>query len=132
MMVRDRKRTKHLSNMGVELRVSNYNEIDTLIKAFTGIEKLLLVSAPALDNVERLSLQYNAVMAAKIAEVKHIFLVSIADAEKRIFGLKDVDRATEYMVRAVDIPFSFMRNSVYIDEITRDLKYAIEKGELVS
>lgn len=131
-MVRDKKRAKHLSNMGVELRVGNYDDIETLKEAFTGIEKLLAVSAPALDNVERLKLQYNVVKAAKVAGVKHIFLVSIADADKRIFGLEDVDMATEYMIRAVDIPFTFMRNGVYLDEITSDLKYAIEKRELIS
>lgn len=131
-MVRDKKRAKHLSNMGVELRVGNYDDIETLKEAFTGIEKLLAVSAPSLDNVERLKLQYNVVKAAKVAGVKHIFLVSIADADKRIFGLEDVDMATEYMIRAVDIPFTFMRNGVYLDEITSDLKYAIEKSELIS
>lgn len=131
-MVRDKKRAKHLANIGVELRVGDYNDTDTLIKAFTGIKKLLVVSAPTLDNVERIKLQYNVVMAAKLAKIKHIFLVSIADADKRIFGLEDVDMATEYMIRAVDIPFTIMRNGVYLDEIVSDLKYAIEKGELVS
>lgn len=131
-MVRDKKRAEHLSNKGVELRVGNYNDMDTLIEAFNGIEKLLIVSSPSLDNIERLNQQYNVVMAAKVAEVKHIVLVSIADADKRLFGLEDVDRATEHMIRAVNIPFTFMRNGVYLDEIMFDLKNAIENEELVS
>lgn len=28
-------------------------------------------------------------MAAKLANVKHIFLVSLADADKRLFGIED-------------------------------------------
>ncbi|QDI90683.1 SDR family oxidoreductase [Salicibibacter halophilus] len=131
-MVRDKKRAEHLSNKGVELRVGDYNDMDSLKEAFTGIEKLLVVSSPSLDNVERLKQQYNVVMAAKLANVKHTFLVSLADADKRLFGLEDVDMATEHMIRAVDLPFTFMRNGVYLDEIKFDLKNAIGKEELVS
>ncbi|MEC1304894.1 SDR family oxidoreductase [Lysinibacillus capsici] len=131
-LVRDKKRAEHLSSKGVELRVGTYDDIDSLEKAFVGVDKLLIVSSPVLDNVKRLKQQYNVVMAAKSAEVKHIVLVSLADADTRVFGLEDVDMATEHMIRAVDIPFTFMRNSVYLDEVMFDLKSAVQKGKLIS
>ncbi|MFP7312140.1 SDR family oxidoreductase [Bacillus safensis] len=131
-LVRSEKKGEDLASKGIELRIGSYDDFNSLREAFTGIDKLLVVSSPDLDNVNRLKQHYNVVMAAKKAEVKHIVLVSLSDAETRVFGLEDVDMATEHMIRAVDIPFTFMRNSVYLDEVMSDLKYAVQTGTLTS
>lgn len=131
-LVRDKKRANHLSNKGVELRIGSYDDLDSLKKAFNQVEKLLVISSPSLNNTVRIQQLFNVVMAAKSSQVGHIFFVGLADAEKRLFGLEDVDIAIEHMIRALNIPFTFLRNAVYLDEIAFDVNSAIKNGELTS
>lgn len=127
-----RRKDEKLLNKGIEVRIADYEDSEALDKALTGIDKLLLISSPALDNALRLKQQFNVVMSAKKNNIKHIVLVSLANPEKRLFGLEDVDMAIEHMIFALDMPYTIMRNPVYLNEILYDLKFAVESGMLIS
>lgn len=131
-LVRDESRASFLSDQHIELRVGTYDDIDSLKQAFADVEKLLVISSPNLDNAERLRQQYNVVIAAYESKVQHIHLVSLADAEKRVFGLEDVDMATEHMILALNMPYTFLQNGVYLDEIRYSVKSALKTGHLLS
>ncbi|MFE6077030.1 NmrA family NAD(P)-binding protein [Paenibacillus sp. NPDC057886] len=131
-LVRDKKKAEHLAEKGIELRTGTYDDLNSLQSAFQGISKLLFISSAELDNAKRLEQNHNVVMAAKSAQVEYIAFVGVADPDLRIYGLEDVDLATEHAIRAVNIPFTFMRNSTYLDEIASDLKSAAKNGTLVS
>lgn len=131
-LVRDEKKAEHLAEKGIELRVGSYDDPNFLKSAFQGISKLLFISSAELDNAKRLDQNHNVVMAAKSAQVEYIVFVGVADPELRIYGLEDVDMATEHAIRAVNIPFTFMRNSTYLDEIASDLKSAAKNSTLIS
>lgn len=127
-----RKENENLSNKGIELRFGDYDDRESLDKAFMGIEKLLVISSQSLDNTHRLQQLVNVIMSAKKNQVEHIVFVSLADAEKRSFGLEDVDMAMEHMILAVGIPYTFMRNPVYLDVLCYDLQIAMKTGKLMS
>lgn len=127
-----RKQNENLSNKGIEVRIGSYEDRESLDKAFSGIEKLLIVSSPALNNAQRLEHQFNVVMAAKKNNVEHIVNVGLANPEKRTFALEDVDMATEHMIQAIGIPYTFMRNPVYLNELKHDFQLAIKAGRLLS
>lgn len=127
-----RKQNENLSNKGIELRFGDYDDSESLDKAFRGIEKLLVISSPSLDNARRLQQLFNVIMSAKKNKVEHIVFVGLADAEKRLFGLEDVDMAIEHMILALGISYTFMRNPVYLNELLFDLQTAMKTGKLMS
>lgn len=131
-LVRSIKNADKLSKLGIELRTGSYDDLESLKVAFTDVEKILIISSPELDNVKRLQQQLNVVRAAKESKIKHIHLVSLADAENRVFDLEDVDMATEHMIRATNIPYTFLQNGVYFDEIRYDINSAIKNKKLIS
>lgn len=117
---------------GMDVRVGSYDDPVALAAALTGVDKVVLVPSPSLDNAVRIHQQHQAVRALYALGVSHLVYVGLADPERRPFGLEDVDLATEHIIRAVELPFTFMRNSVYMDELGPELKVAAQTGELVS
>lgn len=59
---------------GVELRIGNYTDYDSLIKAFKGVDKLYFVSGSEID--QRVKQHENIVNAAKEAGVSHVLYTS--------------------------------------------------------
>jgi hypothetical protein len=73
-LVRDEAKAADLKSKGVVVKIGDYLQYDTLVNAFKGVDKLLLVSS---SDVEDRSLQQaNAVKAAKEAGVKYILYTS--------------------------------------------------------
>ncbi|SHF12945.1 NAD(P)H-binding [Cnuella takakiae] len=76
-LVRDTAKASHLQDKGVELRNGDYSDFDSLVEAFQGIKKLLLVSSNDRGVVEnRTAHHINAIKAAKEAGVNHIVYTS--------------------------------------------------------
>lgn len=75
VLVRDAAKAKSLADKGIELRVGDYTDYDSLVTAFEGIDKLLMVSSNDREAVENRTAQHiNVIKAAKTAQVKHIRL----------------------------------------------------------
>ncbi|MGO0155524.1 NmrA family NAD(P)-binding protein [Leuconostoc mesenteroides] len=131
-LVRRPEKATYLSKLGITLRKGGYDDVSQMTAAFQNVEKLLIISSPELDNMTRLQQQYNVVRAAYQAKVGHIYLISLAETQERLFGLEDVDMATEHMVRATNIPFTILKNAIYLDELKPNILTAIKTKELVS
>lgn len=95
---------------------------------------MVLISPPGDrgNSVDRLRLLLGAVFAAQGAGIKHLAYVGLAAPELRVFKLEDVELAVEHAIRAVGLPYTFLRNSVYFDELGPEINIAITTGELVS
>lgn len=74
-LARDPKKAEDLTAKGIDVKQGDYSDYDSLVKAFEGIEKLLLVSSSALAGVAEQ--HANAINAATKAGVKHIIYTSI-------------------------------------------------------
>lgn len=127
-----RKNNENLSQKGIELRIGDYDDVESLDIAFKGIEKLLVISSPSLDNSVRLQQLLNVIFTAKKNSVEHIVFVGLANSEKRLFGLEDVDMAIEHVIMALGITYTIMRNPVYLDEALYDFRIALKTGKLFS
>ena len=57
---------------GIQFRHADYQDRDSLEKAFVGVEKLLFVSANTYDNEARNQQHRNVIEAAKSAGVGHV------------------------------------------------------------
>lgn len=126
--VRDPAKAAALAARGVEVRRGDFDHPESL--DFVGVDRLLLISTDGPDEA-RIAKQANAVRVAQEAGVGHLVYSSVIDAPTSPLGLAAVHRATEELVRASGIPFTFLRNGMYHENYTLQLPGALERGVLV-
>jgi NAD(P)H dehydrogenase (quinone) len=112
--VRNPAKAEELRAHGVEIRHGDFDYPETLTSAFTGIDRLLIISADG-DNETRIRQHTNAVEAAKQANVKFIAYTSLGNASESSLFLAQVHRATEEAIVKTGIPYSFLRNNWYLE-----------------
>ncbi len=116
-LVRDEAKTSTLKELGVNISIGNYNDYDSLVNGFGGIDKLLLVSSSELEN--RAEQQLNVVKAAKKAGVSHILYTSVerkSDTETSpINFVLSSHLATENAIMESGLNYTFLRNGLYMD-----------------
>ncbi|SDL03999.1 NAD(P)H dehydrogenase (quinone) [Lentzea albidocapillata subsp. violacea] len=96
---------------GVEVRQGDFGKPETL--DFRGVDKLLIVSADDFDTDVRVKQHENAIAKAVEHGVGHIFYTSITDADTSSVGAAAAHKATESIIRATGVPFTFLRNGMY-------------------
>lgn len=111
--VRDPKKAEHLKARGVDVRYGDFHHPESLVSAFTGIDRLLIISSGDLQN--RAQQQLAAVNAAKEANVSFIAYTSAANAKDSAFVIAADHRATEEAILQSGIPYSFLRNNWYLE-----------------
>ncbi len=115
--VRDPKKAEGLRARGVDVRHGDFDRPETLDAAFSGIDRLLIISTDG-DNETRIRQHTNAVEAAARANVKFIAYTSLANARENRLFLAPVHRATEEAILKTGIPYSFLRNNWYLENET--------------
>ena len=118
-LVRDESKAVDLKESGITLKQADYDNYDSLVKAFTGVDKLLFVSGN--DIGRRGPQQLNVVAAAKEAGVKYILYTSFErvkeDGSSPIDFVASSHLATEKAIRESGIPYTIFRNNLYTDFI---------------
>ncbi|CAG7651881.1 Quinone oxidoreductase 2 [Paenibacillus solanacearum] len=112
--VRNPEKAEHLRERGVDVRQGDFDRPDTLEAAFSGIDRLLIISADG-DNETRIRQHGNAVEAAKNAGVKFIAYTSITNAKESHNLMAPTHRATEEAIANTGIPYAFLRNNWYLE-----------------
>lgn len=112
--VRNPEKAEGLRARGVEVRQGDFDRPDTLDAAFSGIDRLLMISADG-DNETRIRQHTNAVAAAERAGVKFIAYTSLANAAESKNFLAPTHKATEEAILKTGIPYSFLRNNWYLE-----------------
>lgn len=107
---------KKYAELGIETRVTNFNDPSGLTEAFAGADALALISMPFVG-VKRQNAHKNAVDAAKAAGVKQIIYTSLvnADDETNPSVEKKDHIYTETYIKSVGLDYQFMRNSQYAE-----------------
>ncbi|OIK12649.1 SDR family oxidoreductase [Bacillus sp. MUM 13] len=112
--VRNPENAEGLRVRGVEIRQGDFDRPETLNTAFSGIDRLLIISADG-DNETRIHQHTNAVQAAERAGVKFIAYTSIANATESKNLMAPPHVATEAAIIKTGIPYSFLRNNWYLE-----------------
>jgi len=112
--VRNPEKAEGLRARGVEVRQGDFDRPETLDMAFTGIDRLLIISADG-DNETRIRQHGNAIDAAKRAGVKFIAYTSLANAAESKNFLAPTHQASEEAILKTGIPYSFLRNNWYLE-----------------
>lgn len=119
--VRNPEKAESLRARGVDVRLGDFEQPDTLDKAFAGIDRLLIVSTDG-DNETRTRQHTAAVAAAKRANVGFIAYTSLGNASENTIFLAPVHRATEEAIRNSGIPYSYLRNNWYLENETSSIQ----------
>lgn len=112
--VRNQEKAEGLRARGVEVRQGDFDRPETLDSSFSGIDRLLIISADG-DNETRIRQHSDAVDAAERAGVKFIAYTSIANAKESKNCLALTHKATEEAILKTGIPYSFLRNNWYLE-----------------
>lgn len=103
-----------LTAQGIEVRKADFNDQASLVEAFTGVDKVFIVST--FGDLELYKLQQtNAVEAAKQANVKQIVYSSAPRADANDFILASPHLARENIIKESGIPYVFLRNNWYVE-----------------
>jgi NAD(P)H dehydrogenase (quinone) len=117
VLVRNPEKVADLQAKGVEVRTGDYNDYDTLVKAFQGVEKLYFVSGS--DVATRAAQHQNVVNAAKAAGVGHVVYTSFdrktEDGSSPIAFVADSHLKTEQWLRESGLHYTLMQHGLYTD-----------------
>lgn len=112
---------------GISTRIGDYDDRDSLHYAFAGVDRLLLISSSAVG--ERARQHRNVITAAKDAGVSFIAYTSILNAQASEMALAAEHKQTEDAIKAAGIPYSFLRNGWYSENITMTLAQDLQFGQ---
>lgn len=116
-LARNEEKASGLKKTGVKVIIGNYDDYDSLVNAFKGIEKLLFVSGSEIEKRDRQ--HENIIRAAGEASVEYIVYTSFDrknDNEDSPIGL--ITRThieTENKIRKSGINYTFLRNALYAE-----------------
>lgn len=119
--VRSLEKAQNLKDRGIDVRHGNFDEPETLDKAFAGIDRLLIISTDG-DNETRIPQHANAVAAAQRAGVSFIAYTSVVNAQESKNFLAPTHRATEQAIQKTGIPYAFLRNNWYLENETSSIQ----------
>jgi NAD(P)H dehydrogenase (quinone) len=121
VLVRDEKNemAKQYISDGIEVRIGDYANLESLENAFKGIDVLYFVSGG--DDDQRAKLHKNVVDAAIVAGVKHILYTSGVrkdeSATAPLASLMDSHIQTENFIVASGISYTLLRHNLYAEVI---------------
>lgn len=113
--VRPTSNKSELEALGVELVQADLNDVSSLVKAMTGINKVYFAT-PLVPNMVELS--SSIVRAAKNAEVKHLVKLSGGGAEIELDTLAKWHRAVEKEVERSGIAYTFLRANSFMQNFS--------------
>jgi len=126
---RDLAKIADLAERGVQVRKVDYSDPESLRQAFSGAEKVLLISGSEVG--QRLEQHRNAITAAKDAGVGLIAYTSIANAGSTGMQLAAEHEATESALQESGLPFALLRNGWYLENYTDQLSSYLQHGAVL-
>jgi NAD(P)H dehydrogenase (quinone) len=118
------------SERGAVVRQADFDEPASLVDAFAGAERALLISA--LDFERRVGQHRAALAAAERAGVGHVIYTSIPEPERNPAAASPSHHATEVAARDSGLAWTFLRNNLYADFQVPVIARMIETGQLVT
>ena len=117
------------ADLGIETRVFDYTQPETLATSLKGIDTLFLISGNEIGQRE---IQHkNVINAAKNAGVKNIVYTSLLNAATSSMALAPEHAATESALIASGINYTILRNGWYTENYAGAIAGAIQAGGFI-
>ncbi|MCM2292787.1 SDR family oxidoreductase [Allorhizobium sp. BGMRC 0089] len=119
-----------LKTQGIETRKVDFSDEAGLSTAFSGVERLLIISTDAIG--QRLAQHVSAVHAAKAAGVKRVFYTSMPKADASAIQFAPEHLGTEEAIKASGLAYTIFRNGWYMENLLMSLPKALASGQWFS
>lgn len=121
-LVRSEESFKSLEKQGINVRIGDYSDVDSMVKAFEGVDKILLISSSDRGAIEnRTKHHINAITAAKKAKVEHIAYTSFVRKDgyenSAIAGFQNSHLASEKFLKESGVNYTILQNGIYQEMI---------------
>lgn len=130
-IVRNPDKAKQVLSADIEIRQADYTDVTALTNALAHVDRLLFISSIPGTATPRQVQHQNVVQAAQAANVHYIAYTSFAKAETAQSPLSADHIATEKMIKASGIAYSFLRNAWYLENESSYLKAALAGEDAV-
>jgi len=127
--VRNASKAASLEQLGVAVRMADYDAPETLDAAFAAVDRVLLISSNAVGRREQQ--HRNVIDATKRTGVKLLAYTSVLHADASPLGLANEHRSAEANIRASGVTFAFLRNGWYTENYTAAAKPSVEHGAVL-
>ena len=117
------------NDLGIEARVFDYSQPDTLLDSLKGIDKLFLISGNEIGQRE---IQHkNVIDAAKQAGVREIVYTSLLHAATSKMALAPEHLATEKYLETSGLTYTILRNGWYTENYAGSIPGSIQAGAFI-
>lgn len=114
------------SELGIAAREADYNRPETLDKALSGVDTLLLISSSELGR--RVVQHRNVIEAAKKAGGRRIIYTSVLRADRSPLSVAAEHRETETWLKSSGISYTILRNGWYTENYAMAIPGALAGG----
>jgi uncharacterized protein YbjT (DUF2867 family) len=115
-----------LSEIGVRVRLCDYDNPATLVDAFEPGDRVLLISSN--DFVNSVSQHTAVVEAARASDVSLLAYTSLLNAAQSRLIVAQPHRATEPVIRQSGVPYTLLRNNLYSEHFAPFVQQALRLG----
>ena len=127
--VRNPASVADLAQLGVQVRQADYNQPASLVSAFAGAQKLLLISSSEIG--QRVAQHAAVITAAKQAGVELLAYTSLLHADSSPLGLAAEHQQTEQLIRDSGLAHVILRNGWYTENYLAAIPAALAHGVLL-
>ncbi|EFL01953.1 MULTISPECIES: SDR family oxidoreductase [Streptomyces] len=128
-VVRGKEKGAEFAAKGIELRIADYNEPETLKDAFRAGDRVLFISG---SEVGKRAAQHTAVVgAAKEAGVAQLAYTGVLGGPEADFALAEEHKVTERAILDAGVPYTFLRNGWYDDMYIAQLPVYLANGAVL-
>ncbi|KGO92003.1 SDR family oxidoreductase [Flavobacterium subsaxonicum] len=129
-LARDENKAADFKAKGIDIRIGDYKNTNSLNTALTGIDTVLLISSADMD--DRFRQHANVIDAAKQNGVKHVIYTSadVKDINNSLTGdIADVHARTSDYLRKSELTYTLLNNNLYADVLPQFIgEKAVETG----
>lgn len=112
---------------GIEIKIADYKDPESLEKAYKGIDRIYMVSSVGEPNYPRDKQHLNAVEAAKKCGVKLIVYSGFLNCQKNTNFVANDHKYTEDLLEKSGLNYSIARNTSYLECEGELFKYLMKK-----
>lgn len=126
---RDTKKLADVASKGIETRIADFDDEAGLVKAFTDVDRVLIISTDELATPGKRIAQHKAAVSAAVkAGVRHIVYTSMPNPDKSLVSFAPDHLGTEEAIKASGIPYTILRNSWYADNYLMGMPHNLQVG----
>lgn len=130
---RDPSKLADLAARGAQTRRADFDDATSLAEAFTGVDRVLIISTDALGEPgKRLEQHRKAVAAAQKAGVSDIVYTSMPNPETSAVTFAPDHLGTEQAIKASGLAFTILRNAWYQENLLHSLPAIVGSGKWYS